>query len=310
MGSQEERARKRKEIRRIVRDTPHLPTIPTIMLELEQVLREPDPKDATIAQIIAKDVSTASRLLKVVNSSPAYAGALTESWDIAEAVRQVGIKEIRRLASTLSVVRVFPDALTHLDYTGFWKHSLGVAGASRLLGVLSYRAVKVDPDEAYTAGLLHDIGCLLLDQYLPNQAGAIVEHSKKHNVPRMEAEKEVLGTDHGEIGGMLLERWRLPAEIVEGVSWHHNPDLATDRGKKIAHIVHIADFVCRAFHVGDSDKPLDEEFPIEDFLALGFAPQERATVIEGLVGAARVMADIIVHLPPGFDTTKYPVKPP
>ena len=310
MPSREERARRRRKIRRIIRDIPHLPTIPTIMLELQEVLSDPHPRPATLARIIGKDVSTAGRLLKVVNSSPLYAGATGEVWDIAEAVRQVGVMEIRRLASTLSVVRTFPDSLNHLDYTEFWRHSLGVAGAARLLAVLSYRRSRLDPEEAYTAGLLHDVGWLLLDQYLPDVASSIMQLARARRLARLEAEREVLGTDHGEVGGMLLERWNLPAEIIEAVSWHHDPETSSTAGRNLARLVHVSDHVCRRAGIGDADGAPREEFPAAALQRLGIPWREKEKTVEGLVGAGRVMADIIVHLPPGTATGRYPRRGP
>ncbi|MBN1810068.1 MAG: HDOD domain-containing protein [Planctomycetes bacterium] len=294
MGAAEEQSRKRRKIRRKVRETDSLPAAPSVLMELDQMLESSHPRIATIAAIVAKDASIAARILNVVNASEYFDGH-EETWDIRQAVAMLGVEEVRRLVSALSVVSAFPTTLDHVDYRDFWRHSIGVAGAARLLAVYSYSGLAVDPEEAYTAGLMHDVGWLLLECCLPDIADGIMRMSLGESMPRLKAERALMGTDHGDIGGMLLERWHQRPEIVEGVAWHHDPGSAEKHGRGLAAIVHLGDRICIAGRVGDSGEGISGGPSASEMEAVGIPVSKCSRMMENVLEAARKMSEIIVH---------------
>lgn len=239
-----------------------LPTLPELLWELQGAIQNPLYGSHEIALIIEKDPSLAVNVLRLANS--AYFGARETFLSIRDAVTRVGLKEIERLARTVLVIDTFKNVGTSMDHILFWKHSLQVATIAEFLAEGNPEQSTLLPEEAYTAGLLHDVGKLLLDQYFPEEFEKVRAYSKLHSGSDAEAERYVLGIDHGEVGAGLMELWSLEPNIIEAVHWHHTPDSA-DAGQQIdAETIRFADAI---WHYGQQDGIPDAEldhpiFPI------------------------------------------------
>jgi len=290
-----EQSAKRAEIRRTIREMQSLPTIPSFLIEFEEAMRDPSVGAADIAAVIEKDMAMAGKVLKVVNSS-FYGGVGGDVGNLKLAVSRLGLKEIRRLVVSLSYISTFPNPSDHVDPIRFWKHSQGVAVVARQLAIWT-EGIDLDPDEMYTPGLLHDIGWLVLDQFMPGDAVSIVRLARQKAITRREAELGFLGVDHGEVGGVLLDRWHLPPETVEAVTWHHEPDSADDDAMQAATILRAADAICLEGEIGDSGEiPAGKDEVLATLEEVGYDADRALKVCEELIDVATREADIISAL--------------
>lgn len=220
-----------------------LPTMSSVALDLEAALQNEAYGASEVALIIEEDVSLSAVILKAANS--AYSASRGTISSVKEAVARLGLKEIKRLTTTIAVIRAFRNQGRHLDYNEFWRHSLLVAFAVREICSVSDSHDFLSEEDAHISGLLHDVGVLILDQYFPNDFGAVATYMDEQKCTRAEAELAVLETDHGEIGAYLLDIWNLPDDIVESVRWHHRVDEAPPEFKARAQTLAIADAICK-----------------------------------------------------------------
>ncbi len=192
--------------------------------------------DKIQAEILKDQVITA-RLLKLCNS--AYYGFPRKIGAVSEAVVLLGFKAVRSLVLSLGLKEIIQAPLEGYSMAGgeLWRHSLACALIARRIGQISGYA---DVERAYTAGLLHDIGKVVLDQFVRAEFGEIAGRAGSGRIAFSQAERDILGFDHTQVGGMLLEHWRLPAPLVEAVSLHHRPGEAT-LDTRLAALTHVAD---------------------------------------------------------------------
>lgn len=218
-----------------------LDKVPPVAGAVMELLRSLDDEnlDAThLARKIGHDPVLSARVLKIVNS-PFY-GVTGQVSSLQEAVMVLGFSSVRRLALAVSLNVSFP-AHSHgeADPRRLWRHSFCVA----LCGQALARLVRVDPESAFTAGLLHDIGRIALLSVDPAGFAAVLAARVQH--PTLEAaETAVLGFTHAEFGARLLERWHLPAILVRAVEFHHQPDTAPTG--PLTDLTHMADHLAHA----------------------------------------------------------------
>lgn len=227
-----------------------LPTLPDIVLRIEQALSDDSSSANDVAKIMAEDPSLTSKVLRLANS--VYYGPVSGPISsVSHAVARLGYREMRRLCTTLAVIRTFEGMGRQMDHRQFWKHSLTAAIAARLIRQLSDCVQEFGEDEVYVAGLLHDVGALVLDQFFPPLFREVRGTADENNMPYADAERNALGVDHGQIGGCLLKRWNLPETVVEAVTWHHQPAEADPDIKPLVQATHLADFICTCLGIGE-----------------------------------------------------------
>lgn len=237
----------------LVRDISGLVTLPDVYLRINRLIDDPASSGRDIAQAIGQDAALTVRLLKLANSALYSFPAAVDT--VAKAVTIIGTAQVRHLALSLSVASSFaglPNDLVSLR--DFWKHSLLCALAARELCRLAGRG---DPDALFTAGLLHDLGELIIFNRLPDAARAalvmVLDSQEEITVP--EAERQLLGFDHSEVGAALARQWNLPGLLQACIAWHHAPGLAGSHGREVA-LVHIANSLAQLAEV-DSLDPAD-----------------------------------------------------
>ncbi len=227
-----------------------LPTLPTVVKRVEETLQDKNADAEAIAAIISEDPSLTSKILRVVNS--AYYGAKSGSiTSVQNAVARLGMVEVSKLCTVLAVIETFRDFGSHLDHHVFWKHSLLTGITTRIIHSSCQTKAAFSADEAYVAGLLHDVGTLIVDQYFPAIFEETRRQSKDKNVPCYEVESTLLAMDHGEIGAYVLYKWKLPQPVVEAVSWHHQLKTCDPVYKNIISAIHLADSICLKLGIGD-----------------------------------------------------------
>jgi putative nucleotidyltransferase with HDIG domain len=214
----------------------NLPTISQVLSELMSRLGTPDHDASDLADIIVRDPSLATRFLRLANS--AYYGLPCQVRDVTHALVMLGEQEVYRMVATVSVFSALGAGGSMTRHRErFWVHSVSCAVIANMLDkVLGLRLGGV----AYTAGLLHDVGKVVLDQVFPREFAACLQLAESRGCPSREVELELLGADHCEVGAWLAERWSLPGEIVETIRHHHCfPEVANHR--ELVGVVAFAD---------------------------------------------------------------------
>lgn len=214
-----------------------LPALPQAGLKLMRLMEDPDGNAHDVVKVVETDPTLSAKLLRICNS--AAFGVRQRVNSVEQAVFVRGFAEVQRLAVALSFGRVMSKPLDGCGHgETFWMHSLLVAFGAESLA-RSAAQFKNDSSAAYTAGLLHDIGKLVLDSALNDELrGAIHDMIESDGCSRVHAEKCVLGLDHADVGASLLEKWQLPACLVEAVRNHHRPVCKPE--PMLSAFVHIA----------------------------------------------------------------------
>lgn len=236
-------------LRRLVGTSDELPAAPTAYMALNRCLADPQSTFRDVAKVVSIDTSMCAGVLKLVNS--AFFGSPRPVTNITEAVSFLGIGRIRELVLTLGVIQMFEGAA---DLPGF---SLGYLKRHALLTSIIGRHLDVglNEDDVAMAGMLHELGQLLLASRKPKRFKNVLEGAKDR--PLHEVELEHLGATHAEVGAYLLGLWGLPAPIVEAVALHHEPDRSVDQGMSILAALHIADHLAAEIE-GESPLVLHE----------------------------------------------------
>jgi putative nucleotidyltransferase with HDIG domain len=239
-----------------------VPTLPTILFEVDRLMQDPDVTTRQIARLIEKDQAMTAKLLRLANS--AFYSFSTPMSDIYSAMVLMGINTVRSAVMSISVVRAFKGMaeMEGLRIVDFWHHAAAVAITSRFLAAQSRGA---NPDEAFVGGLLHDVGKILLAQLFPEQFAAVWAFIRENGVTFVEAEHRTLPVDHCFIGARLAKRWKLPEDLSESIRLHHGK--LEDTGPALLPaVVALADFVvnARGGGIGSLTPPVEKNgFPAE-----------------------------------------------
>ncbi len=221
-----------------------LPTLPSLVLEVQRALANEMSGLRDIGSIIERDPALTARVLRVANSAAFARGEAVTT--VRAAIGQLGLANVRALCLTVGIVRAFGQNGGGLDHARYWEHSAAVGLVAERLAGLSRRFSSVDGGEAYTAGLLHDVGLLIEDQFFSSDFAEVQSATDADMAPRHRVELELLGMDHGAIGGRMLERWALPSVVQWSVACHHRPEEAPSDSTALAAIVWGAEALCTA----------------------------------------------------------------
>lgn len=209
------------ELDELVKRIGKLPSSSEVILELLRVIDEDEIGAASLAEIIARDQAIVARLLRIANSSFYALSGQVES--ITDAVAILGWRQVRTLAAGVAVFRSFNTVESPgFDFNRFWRHCIAVAVGSRELAL----RMRLSEGGAFVAGLIHDIGQLVVAHSFPAHSQAVARYRESNACSSAEAERAVLGMDHARIGSALAERWHFPAPIVSAIAMHHATDVA------------------------------------------------------------------------------------
>ena len=225
---------------KLVDDVGPLLSLPEVVLKVNEMVNREDTNAADIAAVISQDPALSTRILMMANS-PMYANS-RQIDSVTRAVTILGTKQIRDLILSASAAKVFkgiPNDVISVE--DFWHHSLYCALLARALAVESKR---VNAETMFTAGLLHDIGHLVMFNRVPEQSQAAILLTIQGDANRdlYDAETEVLGFTHCDVGASLAERWHLPDVLIACIAYHHHPAQAPSFADAVAHI-HIANAI-------------------------------------------------------------------
>jgi|YelNatPaOPRAMG01_1025707.scaffolds.fasta_scaffold01906_15 putative nucleotidyltransferase with HDIG domain len=218
-----------------------LPSLPSLYFRMLQELQSPDASADRIGELIAMDPAMTAKLLQLVNS--AFFGLARKMSNPVEAVQFLGVGTVRSLALSLHAFACFHQArLAEFGFERIWHHSLTVGVFAKRLSQLE-GAETMDADEAFVAGLLHDIGKPMLMANRPDDYRAVLSLVQHKDLPLTQAETKVFGATHAEVGAYLLGLWGLPVPIVEAVALHHQPGSTVHGGFSPLTSVHVANFL-------------------------------------------------------------------
>lgn len=234
------------QIHRLLRRDVKLTTLPAIYSRINEAIMKPSSSSYDIAELISKDTGLAARLLKLVNS--AFYGYPSRIDSLARAVAIVGTNQLSMLAFGIDVVSAFKSIPSHyINMDSYWRHSILCGIIARLIA--AQKNIQ-NTERLFLAGMLHDIGRLIIYNYAPQHAVKILEQSRETGQRLCPLEREILGGDHAEIGGLLLQVWKLPQSLEIGVRHHHAVTCARN-GLEPA-ILHVADVAAKALGIGTS----------------------------------------------------------
>jgi putative nucleotidyltransferase with HDIG domain len=229
------------DIRKITQSLISLPTLPTVAAQLFELVDDEKYQGEALEQIISGDPVLTARLLKMINTRGESVTG------IHSAISKLGFEQAKDISMEASMSRVFELKNSKVDLQKFWDHCSAVGIVARIV------AQEYEPNlaaDAFTAGLVHDIGKNVLLQYMGNEFEQAITLSKNRPCELYLAEKELLGLDHGQIGALLAENWQLPRSISEVIQYHHDLSRA-EINKPLVALVSFADILCRILNAGD-----------------------------------------------------------
>ena|ERR1039457_1024828 len=233
-----------------VNDAAVVYSLPMLYDRLNQVINHPRSSIGDITKIITEDAGLSSRILKLANS-PMF-GFHSNIDSITKAITIIGTQQLRDIALAISVTGVFkgiPEGL--INMTSFWQHSITCGIVARILA--TYRR-DANVERFFVAGMLHDVGQLILCTKAPELVKEMIATSRESGTPHFSIQRSILGFDHGDVGGELLKRWKIPAIISEPVACHHAPGRAELYPMETS-LMHVADVIGHAMQVGFGGEP-------------------------------------------------------
>lgn len=287
---------KTKKIELILHQLNSLPTLPAVAAQLLQITVRSDTQAEEVVRLIESDPSLASRLIAL--ASHAGRGVRRQSATISKAVVLLGFEAVRNAVLSIKIFEAFntPDTKEpgRFDREGFWKHSLAVGCAAQML--ISQIDRKVDPEEAFVCGLLHDLGKIAFDASLPKSFDRVIQLTETALTNITQVEQRILGIDHAVAGKRLAEKWSLPEPIKEVIWLHHQPAQSLPESLKhhsLVQAVHLADILARQQRIGYSGNHSFPESAAEVAQQLGIAESVLEQTARALADKISARAEIL-----------------
>ncbi len=274
-----------RKIYRIALKVEAFPGMPTTAAKLLPLLDNADSTASEIESILKYDPGLTATILNLTNS--AYFGIPTRISSVKQAIVLLGWKRLLQVVMTICMSPLMNKTIPGYDLPrgALWQHSVAVSVAAEIL----VKELKIpDADEVFTAALLHDVGKLILGGFVKEDLQNIEDMVTK-GIAFDVAESMVLGTNHAEIGGQILDKWSFPSDLVSAVQWHHDPE-SCEEHCNLSDIVHVANTmgIMTGFGKIDQDLALEHFGPVAD--RLGLAPenlekmaQQTATYVKKLM---------------------------
>jgi HD-like signal output (HDOD) protein len=229
-----------ERLKSLVCQMTRLPSIPTLYMQVVEKASRSDASVEDIGSVVGRDIGMTAQVLKLTNS--AFFGLRQQLSSAEEAVAYLGIDTIKSLVLSIHAFSQFEKAKTGaLQMESLWDHSMQVASSAKRISKLEHQEAKAG-EEAFTAGMLHDIGKLVLAVNLPNEYTEATRLAQ-NGLDGVLAEEKVFGANHADVGGYLIGLWGLPVAVVEAVALHHSPSRAIQPVFSPLTSVHAANFL-------------------------------------------------------------------
>lgn len=258
---------------RILKTLDDLPPMHEVVTKAQAIMADPNSEVEDLALIIETDQSIVVRILKLINS--AHYGLGREISSIRQACSLLGFRALQEVIVTVGVSNVLGRKLKGYEFESgeLWLHSIATGFCSRILAEKKNRELAND---AYTGGLLHDVGKIILDQYVLERKDAFDDFMKDETKMVLDAEKSILGFDHAEIASDICRKWHIPENVILAIQYHHSPSLS--EGSELAYIVHTADYLVRSSGLGYEEDDLMYELEEGALEFLGFKEENFSSI--------------------------------
>ena len=241
----------KSEMKSVVERIQNLPTLPKVAMQIIELASDPDISMEDLSRVIHQDPSLAARVLKVANSPFYGMSRRVDSLQLALVI--LGLADVRNIALGITMINVIRSLNPNVGYYGekFWVHCGGCGVVARILGrKLDLQSQGSD----FMAGLLHDLGKIIIDKHFDSKFVFLFNKTFTHAPPVIEAEREVLGESHEQIGEWLAEKWRLPKTLCDAILYHHDlpsPELwASVKEPRLVSLSYLAEACCERYDVG------------------------------------------------------------
>jgi putative nucleotidyltransferase with HDIG domain len=246
-------------VQQMVKKVTTIATLPEVTTRIIQTVEDPKSSATKLHQIISHDPALVTRILKVVNS--AFYGLPGQIGSIERAIVLLGLNAVKNIAVAASLGQLFRGVKLCEGFTAkdLWTHCVAVGVTARELA----RQLKLPiADEAFLAGMIHDIGIMVSLQTSPEQLKQVCERAKAGNLDFCQLEREVMGVDHQQLGMALAEMWKFPRPCQLVAGFHHQPAQLADSNRTLVTLVHIADVLCaqegQGFNLTAVHQPIEE----------------------------------------------------
>ena len=233
-------------IQEVIMKACDLPAVPDVTQKVMSVLADPNADSAMVCKVISDDPSLTARILKIANS--AFYGCLRTVNNLQSAVVIIGFSAIKSLVIAVSTKEVYKKF--GLTERMLWEHSVGVGVAAHLLA----REAKISKvDDVFVCGLMHDLGKVIMNNSDAERYGKVMEKTYNDGVPALEAEQEIFGFTHPEVGALVVRKWNLTEELELAIRHHHDPAALDGRDQYLVllgSLVHLADRFCHRLGLG------------------------------------------------------------
>jgi putative nucleotidyltransferase with HDIG domain len=275
-----------------------LKALPFVAAELIQLTADPHSSADQLAGTIQRDLALTARILKVANS--AFYALHGRIQNLTQAITRIGFRGVREIALTMSLIEEFrrPAASEGFDRLEFWRYSLAAATLAKELAASVWREPEA-VEQAFLAGLLHDIGKAFLDDHFHAEYAALPAEAAELRVPLHQLERERIRTDHAEVSERLMEKWKLPEALREPVSRHHAPLTKVSADDKTSVVVKIAIVLANATRIGCGGDDTLEEIPDEAVRSAGISPASVQKAVDAVDRQVEELTQILLLHDPG-----------
>lgn len=271
----------------ILQSVHELPALPAVVLELIQSLGDAQVSAEQLAVKISHDQAIAAKTLRLANSS--FYGLPRQVTSIAEATAILGLRTLRSVATAAGLVGGFDTSrCKSFDFDAFWRHSIGTALTARALA----QRTRLDEDAAFTLGLVHDIGRLVLVSSYDDEYAHAIAYRAEHDCLMHAAERHHFGVDHAEVGGVIAEHWHFAPEIVTAIACHHRPPSA--RSKGLSDIVHVADNIAHGLDLSHMEDDMVPLLALDAWSRLALSDKDCAEVFDAVTDQHEVVCHALL----------------
>lgn len=274
----------------VLKQAKGLPTLSGVVARLAQLCNNAKARASDFEEVIVPDPALTANLLRLANSP--FFGARREITSVRQAVTLLGIERVFEVAISASFSQALPERIPgfNISSENFFQHSFVVGGMSERLAA-KYRVQT--GESVFTAGLLHDIGKLAIGSLLYSASDELNRELKTDDIPFIDSEKSILGTNHAEVGELMVEAWDLPPLIGIAARFHHYPDeLEDENARKITDVIHVADGLAHMIGFGADVGELKRIFNSNSMKRLGVKVTDLETVALEMTHQIVEMGDI------------------
>jgi len=274
-----------KLMKMILQSAKDLPPMPQTTIKAHKIIKDPNASFEDLASVMEMDQAIATRVLRMANSS--YYGMSGNVSSIKHASTILGLKVLEELIVMAWSTKALASRMQgyELETGDLWQHSLGVAFGSKIIATSKNPGLAND---AFSAGLIHDVGKLVLDPYVLERKEAFTAFLAERKETFLNAEKGILGFDHAEIAAELCTNWKVPEALATAIRYHHAP--AASSGNQLAYIVHMADVIALMSGMGAGVDGMQYCMDQEAMTKLGMTSDDMSSVMLQVVEAVQTIS--------------------